>query len=130
MKFLNWNDYQKTRIFSCAYFIAIGLVNLLDGLLNDRFFPPREIGILLLMCLPPLINRRLFYLASGFLGSLISLVIFILYIIAFLQSPLKPDSSAWYFLLGCLVFSAGLLASLGLFYIGTYTGEKNSFWLV
>ncbi|MES2747226.1 MAG: hypothetical protein V4648_02540 [Bacteroidota bacterium] len=130
MTFPSLSNYQKTKYLAASYFIIIGLFNLADTLYNSREFAFRDGLILLVLSLPLLINKRLFYLSYGFLASLISLVILIAYIVTYLQSPIKTPESIWFFLLGCILFSAGLFASLALIYIGTYSNEKNRFTLL
>lgn len=129
MKLFPLTYLQKAKLLSCTYFIIIGILNLTDTVFNHRETVLRDSIFLLVLSLPLLVNKRLFYLVYGFLASLFSLVVLIGYIVTFLQSPLKAENSVLFFLLGCVVLSIGMACSLGLIYIGTYSEEKNRFKL-
>ena len=130
MRILNFRDPNKLKYVATSYFVLLGLLNLIDTLFSNinYIYFIRDLIILISLSLPLLLNKRLFYLAFGLLAAIITLTILIVYI--FSRNPIKTDNSIWFFLLGCAVYCLGLLSSLALIYIGTYTIEKNRFKLI
>jgi hypothetical protein len=128
MKFLQLNKMTKIKYLASFYFISIGLLNLLDTLFYGRKFIPRDVIILLILSLPILINKRLFYLGYGIIATLISLIILIVFIE--LQNPLTAKTTLWYFFSGSVFFLLGVLSSIAFIYIGTYTSQKKRFKLI
>lgn len=130
MKFSEINNFQRIKYLASSYFILIGLLNFSDTLFNSRNLFLRDAIILIILSLPIIINKRLFYLGYGFLASIITFGILMGFIIKFLESPIKPEMAIWLFFIGFLFLSIGLLSSLSLIYIGTYSEEKNRFKLI
>ena len=130
MRILNISNPSKLKYLAASYFVLLGLLNLIDTLLStiSYHYSIRDLIILISLSLPMLINKRLFYLAFGLLAAIISLMILIVYL--FSRNPIKTDTSIWFFLIGCVVYSLGFLSSLGLVYVGTYTNEKKRFKLI
>lgn len=128
MRTLKLSSPNKIKYFSASYFVLIGFLNLLDTLFNSNTFFIRDSIILLLLSLPLLINKRLFYLAFGLLASIVSLLLLILYVDS--QNLSKTYTSIWFFIPGFVIICLGFLCSLAFIYIGTYTLEKNRFKLI
>ena len=120
-----FNNLQKKKLIGSSYFIIIGLINLIETLVNRNDYIVRDLIILMILSLPLIVNERLFYLGFGLITAPTLLVILILFI--FLQNPFKTDIYPQFFLFGCLIFTLGLLSSLILIHVGTYTKEKGRF---
>ena len=119
------NKLQKIKLIGSSYFIAVGLVNLIDTLFNRSNYILRDLIILILLSLPLIINKRIFYLGFGLITAPALLIMLILFIS--LQNPFKTDIYPPLFFFGCLIFTLGFLASLTLISVGTYTKEKHRF---
>ncbi len=125
---LKFNELQKTKFIGSSYFIAVGLINLIDTLVNRNNYILRDFIILAILCLPLIINKRLFYLGFGLVTAPVTLVMLILFV--FLQNPFKTDIYPQFFFFGCLIFTLGLLASLTLIHVGTYSKNKRRFRII
>jgi hypothetical protein len=120
-----FSKLQKTKLIGSSYFIAVGLINFIDTLVNRNDYILRDFIILVILCLPLIINKRLFYLGYGLVAAPVILVMLILFV--FLQNPFKTDIYPPLFFFGCLMFTLGLLASMTLIHVGTYTKAKHRF---
>ena len=128
MRIFHFSNPNKLKYFAGFFFVLIGFLNLLDSLFHNNPFYIKDLIILFVLSLPLLINKRLFYFAYGFIASIISLLVFIMYILT--RNPIKSDISIWFFLLGCVVNCVALISALAFIYIGTYSTEKNRFKLI
>ncbi len=125
---ISFKNINQVKYLSSLYFIVPGFISLVHTLIYSPEYYIRDIIILLVLSLPIIINRRLFFLFYGLLASIISLVICIVFI--FNNSPSRIDISISMYLIGCILYLLGILAGLAMIYIGTYTKEKNTFKLV
>lgn len=119
------NNLQKAKFIGSSYFIVVALFSFIHTLLYSSDYVLRDFIILIILSLPLIINKRLFYLGFGLVTAPTLLVMLILFL--FLQNPIKADTSPAVFFFGCLFFFVGLLAALTLIHIGTYTKEKHRF---
>lgn len=122
---LKFSELQKAKFIGASYFIIVGLFSFIHTLLYTRDYVLRDLIILIILSLPLIINKRLFYLGFGLVTAPTLLVMLILFVL--LQNPIKSNTSPAVFFFGCIFFSLGLLASLALIHVGTYTKEKRRF---
>ncbi len=120
-----FSELQKTKFLGSSYFIIVGLFSFIHTLLYTSNYASRDLIILIILSLPLIINKRLFYLGYGLVAAPTLLIMLILFV--FLQSPLKTDITPPVFFFGSVFFILGLLASLSLINVGTYTKEKHRF---
>lgn len=118
------NKINLIRYSASSFFVIIALVNLADSFMNDRQTRAFDIAFLAVVCLPLIINKRLFLLGYGLLASFISLPILLIYL-----SSSDPSYLVSY-LLGVGVFILAFACALALVYIGTYSPEKGRFRLI
>lgn len=109
------------------YFIGLATINIALTWYNFGIKFP-DIVTILLAVLPFAINRKMVYLAFGFLATLISSYLLVaLLIVSF--SP-NAENTASDLAVGFLLTSATLLFSLGLMYVGMQSKEKGRFSLI
>jgi len=120
-----FSNLQKAKLIGSSYFITVGLVNLIETLFNRNDYILRDFIILIILSLPLIINKRIFYLGYGLIAAPVLLVMLILFVS--LQNPFRTDIYPPIFIFGCLIFTLGFLASLTLISVGTYTKEKHRF---
>lgn len=125
MIYLKISNLQKAKLIGSFYFIIVGLFSFIHTLLYTNEYWLRDLIILIILSLPLIVNKRLFYLGYGLVAAPTLLIMLILFI--FLQSPLKTDITPPVFFFGFLFFTLGFLASLLLINVGTYTKEKHRF---
>lgn len=121
-------SFNNLKHLISSYFILIGLMSLIETLSIKPNYYLRDLIILMILSLPLIINKRLFYFFFGLFASIISLVLLMVFIAK--NNPTKIDVTIPMFILGCLFFTITLICSLLFIYIGTYTSHKNSFRLV
>ena len=125
MTILKLSELRKAKFIGSSYFIIVGLLCLTDTFVNNRDYILRDLIILIILSLPLIINKRLFYLGFGLVSAPTLLIMLILFV--FLQNPIKADTSPAVFFFGCLIFALGFLASLTLIHVGTYTKKRHRF---
>lgn len=124
----NNDAVSKIKYLSCSFFIGIGLFNLVITWVQDSDYYQRDFILLVLLSLPLLVNKRLFFLCYGVVASTISLLVFLFYLIGRLQSI--DLHSVVFYLLGCTFYLIILTASLGFIYVGTFTKNTTKFRLI
>lgn len=109
------------------YFIGLATINIAMTWYNFGIKFPDIITILLAI-LPFAINRKMVYLAFGFLVTLICSYLFVaLLIVSF--SPNKQNSPGD-LIIGFLLVITTLLFSLGLMHVGMQSKDKGRFSLI
>lgn len=124
MEISKLNKIKLIKYCASSFFVIIAIVNLVDSFMNDRQTAFFDVIFLAAVCLPLLINKRLFILGYGLLASFISLPILLIYLFSSNPSYLVP------YLFGLSVFILALACSLALVYVGTYSPEKGRFRLI
>lgn len=119
---------RTVKLIAGLFFVLMGLINLLDTLINLNNFYLRDIIILLVLSLPTLINKRGFYMFFGLAASIMSFITLIVY--AAYNTPSQIDISITFYLFGILLYLFALTCSLALLYVGTYSEEQNRFRLI
>lgn len=119
---------RNIKFIASSFFVSIGLINFIDTLINLPNHYLRDIIILLILSSPILINKRFYYLFFGFVASIISIVVLMVYAIH--KTPSQIDISISFYLLGILLYLSALICSLTLVYVGTYSEEQKRFRLI
>jgi len=122
------NKIRLLKYLSSACFIIPAGWSFLHTLIYSPQYWVRDFIILVILSLPLIVNRRLFYLSFGILASIISLLITIIY--AFKNTPNQIESSWSFYLLGLFLYLIIFSSSLTMIYIGTYSIEKRKFRLI
>jgi len=108
MKKYQFTHIQKVKYLGAAFFLLTGLINLIDTIWTGGDYVVRDLIILLVLTSPLLVNRRLYFLGFGFLGSAISIALLFIYV--FTQSPELAPLPVAFYLLGCIIFSLALVS--------------------
>ncbi len=124
LKVKNLSEEQKlkwAKLSGSLYFLLLGVINFGATLYYSNIFAI-DYTILLLGCLPILINRRSFFLVFGIFGSLISLYMAFAALIFNFNPEIKTSQLAFnmgYLLATSILFSSVLLVYVGLRVVGT-----------
>jgi len=105
----------------------IGIINAIHSLVVVSDCIIRDLIILALLCLPLLVNRKMFFLFFGLLAALLSILIFMVHLINFPDQNLFSISM---YVTGFFLYALSFCCGSAMMYIGTYSGEKNSFRLI
>lgn len=124
MEISKTNKTNLIKYSASSFFVIIALINLVDSLMNNRQTTFFDVAFLAIVCLPLLINKRLFILGYGLLATFISFTILLLYSLSSNPSYLVS------YLFGLSVFILAFACALALVYIGTYSPEKGRFRLI
>ena len=124
------SKFTSTKLvtyFSSAFFIVVGLINLVHSIFVFSDYNIRDLIILITLSLPLFINKKIFFLLFGGLASVISIVIFFIHLFNF---PDEKQISILMYISGFFIYALSLCSGLGMIYIGTFSSRKNTFSLV
>lgn len=119
---------KTLKLLSCLCFIIPAALSFIHTLIYSKEYWARDFTILLILSLPLVINKRVFFLFYGILTAIISIVIIFFY--AFNNVPVKFDNSLIFYFLGIFFYVVIFMSSLIMVYIGTHSTEKGKFKLI
>lgn len=122
----NYTDKTgKAKLFGSLFFVLLATFNLFMNVAHN-VFSGFDLGLLLLTCLPLLLNRRLVYLIFGGLAAFLTIYIGFAFTVENVNTlNANKIGPAWGYVVGYSLISLSLFSAVLLVYAGISISDKR-----